>query len=326
MKRIISFLLILALCVTFLASCSLLPEAIGFRQVNFYVDGELYETSNVMVGQSVANPKNPEKENFVFVGWRTEGSPAYMYDFSSIVMTDLNLHAHFALDTVEVGNMIASQTLKSTVQVINLATNTIGDKISGSSLAQGSGVVIKISGGCCYVLTNAHVIKEIEGYSNHQISVRDPWGYVYEAEVYVNQSTGRKAVSQDYDLAVIRFIYAPQSDQKMTKITFGDDPEIGDYVVALGNPKGLINSVTYGMAVTYQQINAPDDDPIKKVTFDVLYHNAPTNHGSSGGALVDVYGNLVGLHFAGVEGGPYSCAIPVSQVRNFLNLYYPQYK
>lgn len=326
MRKIISFLLILTLCVTFLAGCSLLPKEIAFRQVNFYVDGELYETSNVMVGYSVANPKNPEKENFVFVGWRTEGSPSYMYDFSSMVMSDINLHACFTLNTIEVGNRIASQTLRSTVQVINIATNTFGDKITGSSVAQGSGVVIKIAGGCCYVLTNAHVIDEIKGYSNHQISVRDPWGYIYEAEIYVDQTTGRKAVSQDYDLAVIRFAYTPQADQKMTKILFGEDPEIGDYVVAIGNPEGLINSVTYGMAAAYQQINAPDDDPIKKVTFDVLYHNAPTNHGSSGGALVDVYGNLVGISFAGIEDGAYGCAIPISQVKTFLDLYYPQYK
>ena len=204
MKKIISFLLILALCVTFLASCVLLPEEIAFRQVNFYVDGELYKTSNVIVGQGVATPKNPEKENFVFIGWRTEGSPSYMYDFASPVVNNINLHACFTPDTVAIGNMIASQTLRSTVEVFTTATNTVGDKASGSTVAQGSGVVIRIAGGCCYVLTNAHVIDEIKGYSNHQITVRDPWGYVYNAEVYVDQTTGRKVVSEDYDLAVIR--------------------------------------------------------------------------------------------------------------------------
>lgn len=326
MKRIISILVILTLCLALFAGCSLLPEEITLREVNFYVDGELYLSEDVVLGQSVATPKNPEKENHVFIGWRTEGDPAYMYDFSFKVMNSINLHACFTLDTVAVGNMIAEKILKSTVQVFNTATNTGGEEISEMSMSQGSGVVIKIASGCCYVLTNAHVVDKIEGYSNHKLTVRDPWGYSYDAEIYIDQSTKIAAISEDYDLAVIRFRYSPNPDQQLGIINLGDDAKIGDYVVAVGSPEGLMNAVTYGKALVYQRINASKDDPIDKIPFEVLYYNAPTNHGSSGGALVDAYGKLVGISFAGVEDGEYGCAIPVSKVKEFLSVFYKQYK
>lgn len=325
MKRIVSSLLILAFCLVFFAGCSLSPQEIVLRDVNFYVDGELYTTKTVVLGQSVSVPKNPEKDNFVFTGWRTEGIVSYMYDFSSKVIDGMNLHACFTLDTVAVGNMIASETVKSTVQVFNTNSNTSGGTVVDGNSSQGSGVVVKISGGYCYVLTNAHVVEKEEDYANQSIAVRDPWGNLYEAHIYTDPSTKLDAISQDFDLALIWFRYNPRINQELVKIKMGEDVEVGDYVITVGNPQGLINSVTYGKALAYQGIVADDSDPINKVKFNVLFYNAPTDHGSSGGAVVDAYGKLVGISFAGANDGEYGCAIPISQVREFLKLYYKLY-
>lgn len=323
MKKIISALLTLALCLTLLAGCSLLPEKMRFCEVKFYVDGELYDTKTVVVGQSVATPKNPEKENFVFTGWRTDGAISYMFDFSSKLIGDTELHACFTPDAVSIANMIATQTLKSTVTIRNKCYNSImGGFIETEIFAsQGSGVVVDISGGYAYVLTNAHVAKMEEGYSNQEITVEDPWGNEYEARVYKNPGKNDEAISEEYDLALICFKYAPENDGGLVEIALGKDPKIEDFVVAIGNPGGLQNTVTYGYALAYQQIEASEETSITKVTFDVLIHNAPIDHGSSGGALVDAYGKLVGVNFAGYSNGVYGCTIPISKVIEFMNLF-----
>ena len=323
MKKIIWSLLALTLCLTILAGCSFFPEEIKFCEVQFYVDGELYTTKTVVIGQSVATPQNPEKENFVFTGWRVDGVISYMFDFSSKIMGDTELHACFTPDAVAITNMIATQTLKSTVAIKNKCYNaTMGGFIDTEILTSyGSGVVVDISGGYAYVLTNAHVARKETGFSLQEITVEDPWGKEYEAKIYKNPGKNDEAISEEYDLALICFKYLPDDDEELLEITLGDDPELEDFIVAIGNPGGLQNTVTYGYALGYQKIQASEGSSITKVTFDILVHNAPIDHGSSGGALVDAYGRLVGINFAGYNDGTYGCTIPISKVVEFMNLF-----
>lgn len=322
MKRIISFLLILIVALGIFAGCSFLPEELKFCDVNFYVDGEIYATKTVVVGQTVAMPQAPEKENYIFTGWYIKGLiSSNIYDFSSKVISDLDLYACFTLDTVSVGNFIAQSTLKSTVEVITKAYNVYpGSVVESSSMtSQGSGVIIDISGGYCYVLTNAHVVDKHEDYSKLQIVVKDAWGNSYEASIYKNSSKNSSAFSKDFDLAVICF-RVPEK-YSFTEIVMGEDPQVNDYVISIGNPEGLINSITYGNVLVYQQVNGEEGSAADYISFDVIIHNNPITHGSSGGALVDVYGRLVGLNFAGYENGQYGCAIPISKIKDFLTVY-----
>ena len=322
MKRIISFLLILIVAVSIFAGCSFLPEELKLCNVNFYVDGEVYATKTVVVGQAVGMPKVPEKENHIFTGWYTNGLISQgAYDFSSKVISDLDLYASFTLDTIKIGNMIAQNTLKSTVEVITKAYNVYpGSVIESSSMtSQGSGVIIDISGGYCYVLTNAHVVEKNKDYSKLQITVKDAWGNSYEASIYKNPNKSASAFSKDFDLAMICF-KLPEK-YSFTEIVMGEDPKVNDYVVSIGNPNGLINSVTYGNVIVYKQVKGEEGSAADLISFDVIIHNNPIYHGSSGGALVDVYGKLVGLNFAGYENGQYGCAIPVSKIKDFLTVY-----
>ena len=323
MKKIISLFIVFALIVGLACGCSLIPEDLQKCNVNFFVDGQLYETKTVSLGQSVRPPETPEKTNEIFVAWGTEGVISYVYDFSSKVITDINLHAYFVIDAISLTNMITKETIKSTVTVETKCYNTIGSSNveSDSQVSQGSGVVIDISGGYCYVLTNYHVVEMLDGYSKRSFVIEDPWGNLYEAQIYRKSTRYDFAMSEEYDLALLCFKYDLPEKYALEEIGMGEDPKINDYVVALGTPSGLQNAITYGSAVEYDQINAGDDESLQKVSFDVIVHNAPLEHGSSGGALVDTSGRLIGINFAGYSDGAYGCAIPISKVMEFLNEY-----
>ena len=308
---------------SFICSCGFLTEELGLCKVNFYVDGELYDTKVVTVGQTVKEPKTPTKENEIFVSWGTQGPNTYKYDFSTKVVTNMDLHAHFVIDAVALTNMITTQTMKSMVTIENKCYNTMGGTAVETNFKtyQGSGVIVDISGGYCYVLTNHHVAEKIEGFTKQNLTIEDAWGYKYEAQIYRNDSKKGFAMSDEYDLALLYFKYNSNSGSGIEEIVMGHNPQVNDYVVALGAPGGLQNAITYGSALAYQTVNVGDDSSVQKVTFEVVVHNAPIDHGSSGGALLNTKGELVGINFAGYNDGVYGCAIPIEKVIEFMNLY-----
>ena len=323
MKRVISLTLVLLMLVCMICSCDFLPEEIKLCNVNFYVDGELYTTKSVIIGQTVSMPKAPQKEKEIFVGWFVDGVFSYEYDFSSVLIGDIDLYAMFTLDAVALTNMITTKTMRSLVKVVNKSYNTaMGGLIETEySISQGSGVVIDISSGYAFVLTNYHVAEMTEGYSHQKIIVEDPWGNEYEAKVYKNKYTSLVAMDKDYDLAILYFKYSPTDDIILDEIAIADDPEVGEYVVSLGSPNAQKNSITYGKVLSYQELAPSEDGSSANVTFDIIFHSALIDHGSSGGPLLNASGKLVGLNFAGFESNHYGCAIPLSKINEFMNTY-----
>lgn len=319
-KRLL--ILTLVLVVLMLTSC-FLPEDVdlGYNvNVNFYVDGELYKTEIVAANGQLREPNAPHKENYIFDGWYTDGLFSQKYDFYDRFYTTTNLYAKYTLDTVRVVNMLTSETMRSVVTIVNKCYNTGAFGIEKESfIAQGSGVVIDISGGYCYVLTNCHVAELSEGYSNQKIVIEDCEGNQYEAKLYKSKNISEYAISSEYDLAVLYFMYA--NDGTLNEIEVKEDPVVGDYVISLGTPKGQKNSITIGNAIAYNKLSSNSEDKISNVKFDILIHNAPIDHGSSGGPLVNPLGELVGLNFAGYNDGVYGCAIPMSKIYEFLYKY-----
>lgn len=323
MKRILSFIIVITLALGVLCSCDFLPEEIALCTVEFYVDGELYTSKTVNIGTSVTSPREPSKENQIFVGWYTDGLLSYKFDFSGKILADTKLHASFVLDAVAVTNMLTNQTMKSVVTVKNKCYNTsMGGFIETSaSLSQGSGVVLDISGGYCYVLTNYHVIDKNEGYSHQTLTVEDPWGAQYEAKIYKNSRASSSAMDPEYDLALIYFAYSPTESHQLLEIAMGQDAAVGDYVASLGSPGAQKNAITYGKVISYRKLSSDEEALEDEVKFDIAYHSALIDHGSSGGPLVDHLGRLVGLNFAGYESNKYGCAIPFSKIEEFLYTY-----
>ena len=322
MKKIISIFLLLITLLGLICSCDLIPENTITCKVNFYVDGELYKSKTVSLGKTVTPPNAPEKQNEIFVGWTLSYPISRQFDFSKAVTSNLNLYASYVTDAESMSELVTTQTVKSIVTIENRCHNSLGIHTeSNPEIAQGSGVVIDISGGYCYVLTNNHVVEMLEGFSKQSFVIEDPWGNKYDAKIYKKPLSSKEAVSYDYDLALLCFKYHPNTDDVLQEIAMGNNPKKGDNVVALGTPQGLQNAITYGSVNTYDKINPGSDESLKKVNFDVIVHTAYINHGSSGGALINTRGELVGINFAGYNDGTYGFSIPIEKVKEFLDEY-----
>ncbi|MEL6967300.1 MAG: DegQ family serine endoprotease [Pseudomonadota bacterium] len=139
----------------------------------------------------------------------------------------------------------------------------------------GSGVIIGADG---LVITNHHVIKNAD-----QIKVAMNDGREYEAEIVL--------VDKQSDLAVLRF--NPQEDLKVVPLGDSEDLEVGDLVLAIGNPFGVGQTVTSGIVSAL----ARSQRGIKDFGF-FIQTDAAINPGNSGGALVSMDGELIGINTA----------------------------
>ena len=322
MRKILALALVIIMIAS-IVGCAFLPEDLTVCTVNFYIDGELYETKTAFLGKTVGMPNFPSKENQIFTGWYVQGVLARQYDFSDPVISDLDLHAEFVLDATKLTNMLTTETMKSVVTIYNKCYNTtMGGLVELNSLtSQGSGVVFDMADGYCYVLTNAHVVYYDDDYSKQSIVVEDAWGNEYEASVYQHYKSSKKAFDTSYDLALIGFKYTNTENPKLEKIAVGDDPEAGDYVISIGSPLNQKNAITYGKVLAYHQMTTTENDTISNVNFETILHDAIINRGSSGGPLLNSSGELVGLNFAGYTDKQYGCAIPMSKIHEFLSIY-----
>ena len=159
----------------------------------------------------------------------------------------------------------------------------------------GSGVVVSPVG---YILTNNHVV---EGADDIEVMLND--GRVVKARVI--------GTDPETDLAVLKVDL-----DNLTAITLGDSDklEVGDAVLAVGNPFGVGKTVTSGI------VSALGRSQLGINTFEnFIQTDAAINPGNSGGALVDVNGNLVGINTAiySRSGGSMGIgfAIPTSTAR-----------
>ncbi|MEI8035682.1 MAG: trypsin-like peptidase domain-containing protein [Betaproteobacteria bacterium] len=168
------------------------------------------------------------------------------------------------------------------------------------SSALGSGVIVNESG---LILTNAHVV---EAADEIEVALSD------------NRRTKAKLIGTDpeSDLAVIK-IDLPN----LPTITFGanEQMQVGDVVLAIGNPFGVGQTVTMGI------ISALSRNHLGINTFEnFIQTDAAINPGNSGGALIDINGNMVGLNtaiYSRTPGGAslgIGFAIPASTAKNVL--------
>ena len=165
----------------------------------------------------------------------------------------------------------------------------------------GSGVIVDAKKG--YVLTNNHVIQDA-----FEITITLPDGRELMAEIL-----GR---DPDTDIAVLRV----QADN-LTQVPIGDSGglRVGDFVVAIGNPFGLGQTVTSGI------VSALGRSGLGIESYeDFIQTDASINLGNSGGALVNLRGELVGINTAifgsGQGGGSIGIgfAIPINMVHDIM--------
>jgi serine protease Do len=166
--------------------------------------------------------------------------------------------------------------------------------------ATGSGVIVDAQKG--NVLTNNHVVEQA---TSVQVTTKD--GRQFTAKV-----TGRDPAT---DIAVLQ-IQAPTA---LKAIAFGDSDalEVGDFVIAIGNPFGLGQTVTSGLVSALSRTGLG-----KQGYEDFIQTDAAINPGNSGGALVNLNGELVGINSAIISPGGGNVgigfAIPINMARRVM--------
>ncbi|MHC1564586.1 MAG: S1C family serine protease [Candidatus Hecatellaceae archaeon] len=162
---------------------------------------------------------------------------------------------------------------KSVVQIVTKVVTPFG--VEGG---QGSGFVYSREG---YIITNNHVV---EGASSIEVRFTD--GSSLEAEV-----VGTDPYS---DLAVLKIKKLPE-DVKPLKLGVSSELKIGDTVVAIGNPYGLSGTMTLGIV---SQLGRLLKAPGGYLIVDVIQTDAAVNPGNSGGPLLNLKGEVVGVNTA----------------------------
>lgn len=139
-------------------------------------------------------------------------------------------------------------------------------------MGQGSGIIYSEDG---YILSNAHVVSDAD-----KIIVRLSTGEEYEAKV-IGSDTAT-------DVAVMKI-----EASGLPKATFGDSStlKMGEAVVAIGNPAGFSGTITNGIVSGLNQIL----DSTQVSNLECIQTTAAINPGVSGGALINMYGEVIGI-------------------------------
>jgi serine protease Do len=166
--------------------------------------------------------------------------------------------------------------------------------------ASGSGVIVDAQRG--YVLTANHVVAQI---STAQVITKD--GHKFHAKL-----VGRDPAT---DIAVLQI----QNANGLKAIPMGDSAklEVGDFVIAVGNPFGLGQTVTSGL------VSALGRTGLGKQGYeDFIQTDAPINPGNSGGGLINLKGELVGINTAILSPGGGNVgigfAVPINMARQVM--------
>ncbi len=183
----------------------------------------------------------------------------------------------------------AEETVNAVVHVKNMAiarSNPLAEFFYGSSgrttekatVGTGSGVIISPDG---YIITNNHVIKGADGI---QITLNNQ--KTYDAEVV--------GTHESSDIALLKI----KADEDLPYVSFGnsDNVKVGEWVLAVGNPFNLTSTVTAGIvSAKARNIHMARD---RQMIESFIQTDAAVNPGNSGGALVNVRGELIGINSA----------------------------
>ena len=209
-----------------------------------------------------------------------------------------------AVDTSKVLTQaeLYAQNVNSVVGITtSITTNYWGYKTTAA--ASGSGFIITEDG---YILTNHHVIE-----NSNSIKVALYNGETYEAELI--------GYDESNDIAVIKI------DAKgLTPVVLGssDELNVGDEVVAIGNPLG---ELTFSLTSGYVSALDREITLSSNVTMDLIQTDCAINSGNSGGPLFNMYGEVIGITNAKYSGSGSSneasidnigFAIPIDNVRS----------
>ena len=210
-------------------------------------------------------------------------------DTTGAIHTNFQQVANFNFDENSFINA-SNKTVNSVVHVKNMTVapeiTSIFDLFSGNTpqrsgkerlAGTGSGVIISPDG---YIVTNNHVIS---GASSVQVTLNN--NQTYKAEIIGSDSSS--------DIALLKI----KTEEKLPYLTFADsdNTKIGEWVLAVGNPFNLTSTVTAGI-ISAKARNLGNQYNGKIESY--IQTDAAVNSGNSGGALVNLNGDLIGINTA----------------------------
>jgi len=170
----------------------------------------------------------------------------------------------------------------------------------------GSGIIVRQKNGAYYALTNNHVV---DGVDKDKIIVVSSAGKEYQAEL----------VGQDdrKDLAMISF--RTKDEFPLAELGDSDAVRAGDWAIAVGSPLGFMSSVTMGIVSAVGRTGGPGGN-----INDFIQTDAAINQGNSGGALVNIMGEVIGINtwIASNNGGSsigLGFAIPINNAKRSID-------
>lgn len=190
--------------------------------------------------------------------------------------------------------------------VVGVVSYELDEEGTPYIIGAGSGFVISSEG---YILTNAHVV---EGAASLEITLST--GGVMDAELIAKDAIG--------DIAVL---YVKGLNLKPLKLGDSEDIRVGEYVIAIGNPLSYEGTVTMGIISAQSRVVPIDDQFNTYIQMDVAI-----NAGSSGGPLLNLKGEVIGVNTAKAYNGGFdeygmpisaegmSFALPINKVVNIV--------
>ena len=196
------------------------------------------------------------------------------------------------------GNLRQEKTFEELAQLASSIVMIAVLDGNGEPAATGSGIMIGKKG---FILTNFHVVKRGAIFA---VRIED------DEKVYVTSEVIK--YHPQLDLAVLRI------DRELRPLPVYDGRKKlvrGQRVVAIGSPLGLFNSVSDGIISGFRKIK----------DVDMIQFTAPISNGSSGGAVLNMFGEIIGISTAGVDSGQnINLAVDYSNIRFFAQGFFGQ--
>lgn len=204
-----------------------------------------------------------------------QNNTGYWWRLFAQAFTLLAAAAGVAMLFLQINDFGAVSYRKAVSRALPSVVSIVGRDAHGMESSIGSGVIISRNG---HILTNYHIIA---GIPRIEARLRDDESHIAELV----------GIDPDIDIAVLRV--RADSDLPVMDTATGGTPEPGDVVFAMGNPFGLNRSTTMGI------VSAIGRDRLGLHGVErFIQTDAAINPGSSGGALADARGRLVGINSA----------------------------
>lgn len=239
---------------------------------------------------SVSNNNIEQNLNVKWESTFTDTSRPGTYTFNGTAENDKKVVYTLIIKSIS-KDLDIKEIAKNSKSVVCL---NIKDK-SGEITAIGSGFIVSSDG---IVVTNYHVIED--AYSAEAV-LEDGTKYMVEGVFNYNK---------DSDIAVLKL----KGAQNLPTVILGDSDlvEIADKIVAIGSPEGYKNTVSDGIVSGLNRESATRKGNDIQITAGIA-------HGSSGGALFNMKGEVIGITYAGINTtGNLGFAIPINEVKPYL--------